>query len=94
MESLALGRRLFVRNTPCSLPPLRGGTRFRTYPWGKSRQRRENAEGAKVPPWISPKKRPALKSQTEENATPPGEYNYEIIEGLSKLQRSRQKKTI
>jgi hypothetical protein len=28
-----------------------------------------NAEGAKVPPWISPKKRPALKSQTEKNAT-------------------------
>ena len=38
-----------------------------------------NAEGAKVPPWISPKKRPALKSQTEENATPPGKYYYETI---------------
>jgi hypothetical protein len=36
-----------------------------------------NAEGAKVPPWISPKKRPALKSQTEENATPPSQYYYE-----------------
>jgi hypothetical protein len=38
-----------------------------------------NAEGAKVPPWVSPKKRPALKSQTEKNATPPGEYYYETI---------------
>ena len=28
--------------------------------------------GGPGPPWISPKKRPALKSQTEENATPPG----------------------
>ena len=37
-----------------------------------------NAEGAKDPPWISPKKRPALKSQTEENATPPGKYYYEM----------------
>ena len=38
-----------------------------------------NAEGAKVPPWISPKKRPALKSQTEENATPPSQYYYETV---------------
>ena len=36
-----------------------------------------NAEGENVPPWISPKKRPALKSQTEENATLPGKYYYE-----------------
>ena len=31
--------------------------------------------GGKGPPWISPKKRPALKSQTEENATPPSPYD-------------------
>ena len=61
---------------------------FRTYPWGKSRQRRENAEGAKVPPWISPEERPALKSQTEENTTPPGEYYDETINNLVFIQAS------
>jgi hypothetical protein len=36
----------------------------------------ENAEGAKHPPWISPKKRPARKPQTEENvASPDQHYN-------------------
>ncbi|MBI4766680.1 MAG: hypothetical protein HY787_19140 [Deltaproteobacteria bacterium] len=43
-----------------------------------------NAEGAKDPPWISPKKRPALKSQTKKNATPPGEYYYETINNSGK----------
>jgi hypothetical protein len=67
MESLTSGRRL-----------------FRTYPWGKPQLARcflagENAEGAKYPPWISPKKRPALKLQTEKNATPPGKYDKETI---------------
>ncbi len=34
----------------------------------------ENAEGVKDPPWVSPKKRPARKPQTEEKAAPPGRY--------------------
>jgi hypothetical protein len=39
----------------------------------------ENVEGAKYPPWISPKKRPARKPQTEENVASPGQYYNETV---------------
>jgi hypothetical protein len=43
-----------------------------------------NAEGAKTPLWISPQKKPARKSQTEENAT---HRIYTIMRGLIILKR-------
>jgi hypothetical protein len=54
---------------------------FRTYPWGRPQLARcglagENAEGVKDPPGKSPKKRPARKPQTEEEASPSRQYNY------------------